>query len=149
MCNIPYLVIWWYWCWCQWQMMPIVSSMAIFHLLGQDDQKEMQHDVFGPVLPLAPALCDTNHIFNGTTALTRSRPLKQEGTFCSCDVIGTCVGITLCQCHHKWHHYIPYVEMIDMSFNMTFLAMWHNWFGITCCWWHHDLFGHVMTLASL
>ena len=35
--------------------------------LGQDDQKEMQHDFFGQVMPLAPASasCDAN----GTTIL--------------------------------------------------------------------------------
>ena len=29
------------------------SSMLSFHLLGQDDQDEIQHDLFGHMMPLA------------------------------------------------------------------------------------------------
>ena len=38
--------------------------------LGQDDQKEVQHDSFGHVMPVAPALasCAANGIINGTIA---------------------------------------------------------------------------------
>ena len=47
-------------------MMPTVSSMALFHTLGQDAQ-EMQCDIFGHVMPL-----DQHHVMrsliNATTA---------------------------------------------------------------------------------
>ena len=32
--------------------MPNISSMALFHWLCQDDQKGMQHDIFGHVMTL-------------------------------------------------------------------------------------------------
>ena len=35
--------------------MPMVSSMALLHILGQDNQIEMQHDFFSYVMPLALA----------------------------------------------------------------------------------------------
>ena len=43
--------------------------MAQFHLLGQDDQNEMQHDFCGHVMQLAPApaSCDASGTINGTT----------------------------------------------------------------------------------
>ena len=55
-------------------MMSTVSSMAPFHLSGQDGQKGKQHDIFGPVMPLAPALasCDAKSIINGNTAFVQS-----------------------------------------------------------------------------
>ena len=34
-------------------MIPTVLSIAPFHLLHEDDQKEMQHNIFGHVMPLA------------------------------------------------------------------------------------------------
>ena len=41
-CRITFWVLQCHLCWCHCHMMPIVSSKAPFHLLGQDDQKEMQ-----------------------------------------------------------------------------------------------------------
>ena len=44
-------------------MIPAVSSMALSHLLGQDDQKDIQHYIFGHMIPLAPVImsCQTHH----------------------------------------------------------------------------------------
>ena len=52
-------------------MLPSVSSMATFHMLGQNDQKKMQHDIFGHVMPLAPALAssDANGIISAPVPL--------------------------------------------------------------------------------
>ena len=51
-------------------MMPKVSSMVPLHLSGQDDQKEMQPDIFGHVMSLTSpsAYCDADGISNGTSA---------------------------------------------------------------------------------
>ena len=44
-------------------MMLAVSSMAPFHLLGHDDEKEMQHDLFGHVMPMATSMAQL-HFFS-------------------------------------------------------------------------------------
>ena len=48
--------------------MPTVSSMAPFHLLGQDAQNEMKHDISGHMMPLISTSCDAHGIINSTTA---------------------------------------------------------------------------------
>ena len=40
----------------------MMSSMALLHFLGQDNQIEMLHDFFGYVIPLALASHDTSGI---------------------------------------------------------------------------------------
>ena len=47
--------------------------MAPFHLLGQEDQKEMQCDNFGHVVSFAWASYGVNGFINGTTAFILSR----------------------------------------------------------------------------
>ena len=42
--------------------------MKPFHLLEQDDQKDMQHDIFGHVMLMASASCNANGLIYGTTA---------------------------------------------------------------------------------
>ena len=44
MCNIDFLVTWCHWSCYKCHMLPTVSSILSFHLLGQDDQKEMQNN---------------------------------------------------------------------------------------------------------
>ena len=55
--------------------MPKVSSVTPFHLLGQDDQNEIQHNFFGHVkyMVLALAACDADGIVNGTAAFVSSK----------------------------------------------------------------------------
>ena len=55
--------------------------MALFHLLGQDDQMRY-NDFFGHVMPLALALCDADSIVNGTTEFLRSKDEKVQHNFC-------------------------------------------------------------------
>ena len=52
-----------------------MSSVAPFHLVGQDAEKKMHHDFFGHVMPLVPISesCDANGIINSTTAFVKSR----------------------------------------------------------------------------
>ena len=49
--------------------------MVPLHKLGQDDQNEMQCDIFGHVTPLVLALAphDTESVVNGTITFLRSR----------------------------------------------------------------------------
>ena len=42
--------------------------MPPFNFLGQDDQKEMQHDISDHVMPLTSQSLDPNGIINGTKA---------------------------------------------------------------------------------
>ena len=67
----------------QCHIMPTVSSMAPFHLLGQDEQNEMQHDLFGHVLPLeqASASCNVTDIISGTTAFDSPDNMMYNMTF--------------------------------------------------------------------
>ena len=44
-------------------MMLTLSSVPSFDLLGQDDQKEMQHDIFGHVMPMASSMVPL-HLFS-------------------------------------------------------------------------------------
>ena len=48
------------WHWHQCHIRPAASTMSILHFLGQDDENDMLHDIFGHVKPLGPtlALCD-------------------------------------------------------------------------------------------
>ena len=62
--------------WCQLWKMLMASSMAPSHSLGQDIQNEMQHDLFGHVMFLAPALHDSYGIIIGNIAFHRSRLSK-------------------------------------------------------------------------
>ena len=52
----------------QCHMMLTVSSMAPFHFLAEDDEKEMQHNIFGHVMPLISVSCDANGSNDNTTA---------------------------------------------------------------------------------
>ena len=76
-CSITFLVMRHHWCWCQCHMLLSVSSVAPFHLLGQNNQKDVQHD-FGHVMPLAlvTALHAANCVENDTIAFVWSRRSK-------------------------------------------------------------------------
>ena len=52
-----------------------VLSMAPLHLLGKDDQKDIQNDILGDVILLASksASGDENGIIKGTTAFIKSK----------------------------------------------------------------------------
>ena len=54
-------------------MKKMASSVASLHCLGQDDQNELKHKLFGHETPLAltPALHGANGIINGTTTVLR------------------------------------------------------------------------------
>ena len=49
--------------------------MILSHLLAQDDQNEVQHDIFGHITPLVPALvsCDANSVVNGNITFIKLR----------------------------------------------------------------------------
>ena len=47
--------------------MPTVSTMAPFHLLHQEDQREMQSDFFGHVMVSYDANVNVNSLITGTT----------------------------------------------------------------------------------
>ena len=49
------------------------SSMVPSHSLHQGSQIEMQHALFGHVMPLAPSLHDAHGIISGTIAFLGSR----------------------------------------------------------------------------
>ena len=55
-------------------MLPMASTVALLHSLGQDDQNVVKHDCFGHVTLLVQALAshDTNGEINGTTLSLRS-----------------------------------------------------------------------------
>ena len=59
-------------------MMPMPSSMTPLHSLGHDNQNEVQHDLFGHVMPLALALVssDAHGVITDISATLRSRELK-------------------------------------------------------------------------
>ena len=63
-------------------MMPMALSMVPFHFLGQDEQNEVQHNIFGHVMPLllASASHDADGIINSTIVFFRSRKLNLSAT---------------------------------------------------------------------
>ena len=104
--------------------------------LGQNDQNDMQHDFFDHVTPLA-------------------------SLFVSHHATGFGVSIRCHQWHYQCHCCIPWVKIIDMKCNITFLVLWHH-----LHWnWHnqwlslkflgqdeqhelqHDSFDHVMAIT--
>ena len=102
---------------------------------------------FRHVMPLALASAShhANGIVNCTTAFLRSTWSKWHVTwlFRSCDNIGTSFGIIWYWQHRQWHHYIPYVWMIKMRSNMTFLVIYH-WYQCQC-----HMLPMVSSIASL
>ena len=50
-------------------------------------------------------------------------------TFCSCDAIGTSVGVTWCHKQQKCHHCISWIKMIEMRCN---LVLWYQWNWCQC-----------------
>ena len=85
--------------------MPL-TSVAPLYLLGQDN-----------------CLCQYHMVPNSVTSghfqqLDQDR-IRCNMTFWSCNTTGTGVGITFCQLHQKWHHWIPYIRTIQMRCNMT------------------------------
>ena len=56
-------------------MMSMASSVVPLHSLGQDDQNEVQHYIFGHVTAWVPALAshDISGVNNGIIAFPRSR----------------------------------------------------------------------------
>ena len=70
------------WCKC-WNHMTLMAALIqSLHLLVQDDQNEMQNEIFSylTLLVLASASCDANGIVNNLTVLIRTRQLKQYAT---------------------------------------------------------------------
>ena len=51
--------------------MPMISSMAPLHSLGQDDQNEVQYDSAGHVMPFTLASHDADGVINVTIAFIR------------------------------------------------------------------------------
>ena len=117
--------------------------MAPLHSLGQDDQNEVQHNIFGHVIPFGPALasCHPYSIVHGTIPFLRSRKLKWDATllFGHLLPLALAISVTWCQQQYQWHHCIPWVTVTNMRCNMTFWVMWFHWY------WHHC---HVMLIVS-
>ena len=73
----------------------MVSSMAPSHSLGQGNKIEMQHEVFGDVMPLEPLLHNTHGIITGTIVfLGQDNQMRYKMTFLSYDTIDTSASIT-------------------------------------------------------
>ena len=58
--NMNFLAMWCHWYWHQHHVMLITSSVKPTHSLGQDEQSEVQHDIFGHVTQLALAWASHN-----------------------------------------------------------------------------------------
>ena len=67
------------WCWCWLHVTLIASSIPQVHLLVQDNQNEMQQDLFSYLthLALVSASCYVKGIVNNTTVFIRLRQLRQ------------------------------------------------------------------------
>ena len=118
--------------------MPMVSSLALLHLLSDNKQHEVQHwhhcwHHMGPKtskMVQVHSLGQDNwnevqHIFGHLMPLT--------STYASHDAIGIHVGVLWCHCigvsimwcglHHQWCYCITYVKMTKMMWNMTLLGL--------------------------
>ena len=69
--NMIFLIIWDNWQWHQHHLMSVVLSMSTLYILAQDNQNEVQHDLFGHVRLLA--LHDNDSMVNETITFLRSR----------------------------------------------------------------------------
>ena len=129
-----FLLMGYHWCWHQYHMIPTVSSVLPFYLLGQDDRIEMQyhlfwscdatgtsmwfqwhllgqdnwnevqHDFSGHVihLVLTLALCNAGGIVNSMTALLAQDPyIKVIKMRCNMNFL-----VMWHYCHWHWHHVI-------------------------------------------
>ena len=96
------------------------DSMIPLYSLTQNDWNEIQLDIlvmwhywywhWHHVMPMAPLYF-----------IVQDDKSEMQHPFWWCDAIGTVISITWYQCPHKWLHYIPWVKMIKMNCNMTFL----------------------------
>ena len=85
-------------------MMPMASSMAPLHSLGQDDSNEVQHDIFGHVRPLELVLAlqkDTGIKIATLLSLYDDNQNEMHMTFWSFEATGTAHSVTSCQQHHQ------------------------------------------------
>ena len=135
--------------WHQKHMVPMALSTAPLHSLDKHDQHEVQHDLFGHVIPVAIALAshDVESIVHGTIGMRCNLTyLVIECHWCPAGngtITGIIVSLTsawlkwgatwpFLSCDaigiftnvhwwcHVWHHYNLYVKMIEMRCNMTF-----------------------------
>ena len=77
-----------------------IMSMAPLHFLGQDNQNELQHDLFVHVMPLALASASSyaDGVINGILSSLRSRWLKWFATWPFL--------VMWCHWHQNWCHMI-------------------------------------------
>ena len=134
MCNIISLALVCHWCRCKCYIIFAVSSMAPFHLLGQDDEKVMQHDISGHVMwcdwhwhhvvPMASSMTPL-HLFskyNQNEVQHIFQVMQFHWSWCQCQMMLTILSIAP-------FHFL--VKMIKMWCNVTFLVMWCD------CLQHH------------
>ena len=75
--QYDFLVMWYQWHQCL--LMPMALSMVPLHYIGQNDQSQVLHDIFGQVMPLASN--HANGIMNDTIAFLRSRQSNCSATW--------------------------------------------------------------------
>ena len=123
----------------QWHHLMLKAlSMVQLHLLGQDNENEVQYDVFGHVLPLVLSLalwCWWYHQWHHSIPLVKTIEMKYNMMIWPFDAIDTDISVTWWQWHLEWHHWIPEVNMTKMRCNMTFLVTWCH----KHCHWHYVL----------
>ena len=119
-CNITFFVIW-----CCWKLVSALS-MAPLYLLGQDNQDEVQHDIWSHDT-FSTGTGDSDNIINAASALPRLRCLNwcpndfadPSGTF------STQISITWCQWCCWQTAPLHYVDQdIWNEVQHDFLVMW-------------------------
>ena len=101
------LVLWHHLHPCEHYILPMVSSVAQLHALGQTGWNEVQHDYFGNAIPQPSemASCDANGIID-TTAFLTSRRLKW-GTTWLFHHVTPLESANIMWCHWHWQHMTP------------------------------------------
>ena len=146
-CNIMFMFMWHNWHQHCHHMLPVTSSMALLHLLGKDEWKKGQnilvmwhhwlwccHHVTLMVFSMAQLHSVSNnnqtelqHDFFGQ--LTSLAPLL----------------IMWYQWHCQWHHYIHWVNKIEMRCYMTFWVCDTTDTGVNITWCQQHFSCHCCT----
>ena len=133
-----FLAMCWHWHWNE--MMLVVSSMASFHSLGQDNQNVVQHHFLVSLIPLVHVSVwhEADCFVNTTITFLRSRQLKWAATWFYGHVTPLVPALASCGEDGIFNDTTAFLRSRWTKWGTTWLmVMWYHW---------HQC--HVMPVAS-
>ena len=144
-------VIWHCWYLHQHHVMPMALLVALLNSLCQDGWNNVQHNLFGHMMPLmlVPLTLDTIIVISGAIAFVRWRWLKWGATFLIwwCDAIGAGISIMWCWQYCQWHHCLSLIKIIKMRWHMIFWSCATIVANVSIIWHQFQFYMTLMALS--